>query len=568
MSTSRADALLQDLVSANLKDPARSIAQCDSLIAFYTAQHLICNLSRTTSLKATFHAYTGDLVSANENLISAVKTFEEGKCDDLTEMIIRYAKGYIRVKMNEPESADSILLEAITDFCPEWPEKGLLLKLYLNLQFVGWELPQIKEYLDTATHLAKTHHLPSFEIRLLINLGTQFAYRESFETAKKYFVQALKIARQLGDDTNLMTLYNNMAGLSDDNQEMMGYVDSAIVYADKLQNLNMQQALYQNKAYIFYEQGKFKSGYDAFREAFYLKDSMMNIEKYKTIADMREKYEAQKRTNEIQSLKLENLDAELTSLKYKRTRNKYLGGGIMSLGLAAMLGYGLVSIRKSRRIIAKEKERSESLLLNILPAEIADELKTKGYADPRHFDNVSILFSDFKNFTNQAALLTPIELVMELNVCFEAFDRITETYGLEKIKTIGDAYMAACGLPVPVADGVRRTLLAGIEMQKFINERQIIRTQEKAIAFEMRLGVHTGPVVAGIVGVKKFQYDVWGDTVNTASRMETYGVVGQVNISDETYQLAKNDPSFTFTFRNTIEVKGKGQQRMWNVWLA
>lgn len=568
MSAVRADTILQNLVSANLKDPSRSIEQCDSLIAFYTAQKLICNLSRTTSLKATFHAYTGDLVSANQDLISAIKTFEEGKCDDFTEMIIRYAKGYIRVKMNEPESADSILLQAIKDFCPEWPEKGLLLKLYLNLQFVGWELPQIKGSLDTAMNLAKTYHLPSYEIRLLINLGTQFAYRDSFETAKKYFMQALQIARQLGDDSNLMTLYNNLAGLSDDNREMMGYVDSAIVYSRKLQNLNMLQALYTNKASIFYSQRDFKSGFDTLWQAIYMKDSLMNIEKVKAIADMREKYEAQKRTNEIQSLKLDNLDAELTSLKYKRTRNRYLGGGILSLGLAAMLGYGLVSIRKSRRIIAKEKEISESLLLNILPKEIADELKTKGFADPRHFENVSILFSDFKNFTDQAALLTPAELVYELNVCFEAFDRITETHGLEKIKTIGDAYMAACGLPVPVEDSVRRTLLAAIEMQKFITERKIIRTQEKEIAFEMRLGIHTGPVVAGIVGVKKFQYDVWGDTVNTASRMETYGDVGQVNISDETYQLVANDPSFTFSFRGTIEVKGKGQQRMWHVWLS
>jgi class 3 adenylate cyclase len=214
------------------------------------------------------------------------------------------------------------------------------------------------------------------------------------------------------------------------------------------------------------------------------------------------------------------------------------------------------------------------MLLNILPEEIAQELKEKGKADARNFDLVSILFTDFKGFTEASAKMSASDLVSEINHCFEAFDGIMEKYGIEKIKTIGDAYMAAGGLPVPTDDSVKNTVLAAIEMQDFIVKRknefdaQISSPSGRlGGAFEMRVGIHTGPVVAGIVGVKKFQYDIWGDTVNTASRMESNGEVGRVNISQATYELLKDDPDFAFESRGKIEAKGKGEMEMWFVQL-
>ena len=140
-----------------------------------------------------------------------------------------------------------------------------------------------------------------------------------------------------------------------------------------------------------------------------------------------------------------------------------------------------------------------------------------------------------------------------------------EKYGVEKIKTIGDAYMAAGGLPIPKDDSVKKTVLAAIEMQGFIVDRSKKLKAQGLPNFEMRCGIHTGPVVAGIVGVKKFQYDIWGDTVNTASRMESAGEVGKVNISQTTYELLKNEPNFTFESRGKIEVKGKGELEMYFV---
>jgi len=192
-------------------------------------------------------------------------------------------------------------------------------------------------------------------------------------------------------------------------------------------------------------------------------------------------------------------------------------------------------------------------------------LKATGKADARNFEEVSILFTDFKEFTQTSERLSAEELVGEINTCFKAFDTICKKHGIEKIKTIGDSYMAAGGLPVPKGDSVRYTVLAGIEMAEFMILRKQEREPEGNIAFEMRVGIHTGPVVAGIVGVTKFQYDIWGDTVNTASRMENSGEVGKVNISQCTYEMIKEDPAFRFQSRGKIKAKGKGDIEMWFV---
>lgn len=243
--------------------------------------------------------------------------------------------------------------------------------------------------------------------------------------------------------------------------------------------------------------------------------------------------------------------------------------------LAALLGMVVIvffivrnfdnTAQGALRQVEEEQEKTEGLLLNILPAEVADELKATGVAEAREFDAVTILFSDFQNFTEISAGMTPQELVSELNVCFNAFDAIMESYHLEKVKTIGDAYMAASGLPQEQDSQPVDMIFAALDMQRFLARHREIRDEERRPSFVMRVGIHTGPVVAGIVGVKKFQYDIWGDTVNTASRMESSGVVGQVNISEATYELVKDEPRLSFTPRGSIEVKGKGELKMFFV---
>jgi class 3 adenylate cyclase len=233
------------------------------------------------------------------------------------------------------------------------------------------------------------------------------------------------------------------------------------------------------------------------------------------------------------------------------------GGGILALALAIGL---YVRWKRTR----KEKEASDELLDNILPAEISAEIKAKGKASSRQIDDVTILFTDFKGFTAMAEKMDPQDLVEDLNTCFSEFDRIVEECGIEKIKTIGDAYMAAGGLKSNnnSAAGVIR---AALKMRDFIAEGKAKKIEQGLPYFEIRLGIHTGGVVAGIVGVKKYQYDIWGDTVNTASRMESSGDVGKVNISQSTYDLVKDDPSLTFEHRGKIEAKGKGELDMFFV---
>ena len=265
---------------------------------------------------------------------------------------------------------------------------------------------------------------------------------------------------------------------------------------------------------------------------------------------------------EKQRMQLEN---EASVAKEKNRRNVLLFSGIGLLGLAGGLYTRLRHTRKSRAAIQKEKDISEGLLLNILPAEVAEELKRKGYADAQHFDKATILFTDFKGFTQASEKLTPQELVAELNVCFEGFDHIITGHGIEKIKTIGDAYMCAGGLPDPTSSSPKAVVYAALEMQAFMKTRKAERDALGKPAFEMRVGIHTGPVVAGIVGVKKFQYDIWGDTVNTASRMESSGEVGKVNISGDTYHLVVQETDLMFTPRGKIQAKGKRDLEMFFV---
>jgi class 3 adenylate cyclase len=211
------------------------------------------------------------------------------------------------------------------------------------------------------------------------------------------------------------------------------------------------------------------------------------------------------------------------------------------------------------RDVAVEQERSEQLLRNILPADLAQELSATGCARPARHESVTILFTDFSGFTQAASSMPAERMVAELNEIFAAFDDITDACGVEKIKTIGDAYMAAAGLPKPCADHAERCVRAGLGMLEYLENRN----RMAAFKWSLRVGVHSGPVVAGVVGKRKYAFDIWGDTVNMASRMESSGEVGRVNISAYTYDLIQHD--FECEYRGKISAKGKGEVDMYFV---
>jgi len=213
--------------------------------------------------------------------------------------------------------------------------------------------------------------------------------------------------------------------------------------------------------------------------------------------------------------------------------------------------------------LIKEQEKTEELLLNILPKETAQELKKYGKAKARHYKLVSVLFTDFKGFTFLAEKLTPEDLIKEIDYCFTHFDNIIDKYHIEKIKTIGDAYMCAAGIPKENSFNPIMLVLAALEIVDFMLIYKQERKKENLPYFELRLGIHTGPLVTGVVGKKKFAYDVWGDTVNLASRMESSGEEGKLNVSDTTYNLIKD--YFDCEFRGNIKAKNKGEMAMYFV---
>lgn len=219
------------------------------------------------------------------------------------------------------------------------------------------------------------------------------------------------------------------------------------------------------------------------------------------------------------------------------------------------------TLRLKNEIIEQEQKKSERLLLNILPAVVANELKVNGVAAAKRHEHATVFFSDFKNFSKIAKSLSPEKLVSQLDFHFKAFDKIIEKYNIEKIKTIGDAYMCVSGLPDKNPNNALEIINAALEIQAFLNDLKKEKTKKGEPFFEARIGVHTGPLVAGVVGSKKFAYDVWGDTVNIAARLESQGEVGKVNISHSTYKLVRG--KYHLTPRGKIPIKNRGEIEMY-----
>lgn len=222
-----------------------------------------------------------------------------------------------------------------------------------------------------------------------------------------------------------------------------------------------------------------------------------------------------------------------------------------------------IELKKLNKSLDISKQETENLLLNILPSKVVMELKTLGRTTPKFYDSATILFTDFKGFTKISEKLTTEELITQLDTFFSYFDSIVQMYGIEKIKTIGDAYMCVSGIPEPCPEHAVKIVKAALEIQDYMKIVNMINEKKNYPTWQIRIGIHTGPIAAGVVGTKKFCYDVWGDSVNIASRMESSGEPGKINISQTTYELVKDH--FDCEYRGKVQAKNKGEIDMYFV---
>ncbi len=398
----------------------------------------------------------------------------------------------------------------------------------------------------------------------LNNIGKVYAKKGDKDQAIKYQKEALRIATERKAKLEIAQALIGMAEtylIFGDIQSSIKYFKQAEPIAEEINVSAELSKIYGGLAYNYETVSDFKKAFEYHTAYERIKETLYNAEMDKRITAATLSYDIEKKQGQIDLITKEKELHELTIQKQKFTRNALIVGIVLVLVIAFITFRNYLNKVKINKILDKQKAQIENLLLNILPAKVAEELQLKGKATPRDYESVTVLFTDFKGFTKIAEGLTPNDLVAELNTFFQAFDSIVDKYQLEKIKTIGDAYMCAGGIPTETDDHFFKTVEVGLEMQNFMMNENEKRKQQGLIPWELRVGIHTGPVVAGVVGKKKYAYDIWGNTVNIASRMESNGEAGKVNISDATFQLIKE--RFKCHHRGKISAKNVGEIDMY-----
>ncbi|MEI7627093.1 MAG: adenylate/guanylate cyclase domain-containing protein [Bacteroidota bacterium] len=398
------------------------------------------------------------------------------------------------------------------------------------------------------------------------NIGKAYSKKGDFEEAIKFQKKSIALAQKLNSKFNEG---KSTLGLAETYYEKGDIANALSAYIQAEPLLVANRAVEELRdtykgLYLTYE----KKG-DFFKANKYLnlysdyKDSIYNSENDKKLASRQFDYDLREKEAKITLLNKDNALKELDLTAQKNTRNAFAIGFILILTIAFVLYYSYLQKVKTNVILDKQKAQIETLMLNILPEEVSNELKETGKATPRYYESVSVLFTDFKGFTKHADKLSPQALIEELNASFIAFDDIAEKNDIEKIKTIGDSYMCAAGIPTTYEGHALNMVKTGLEMQDYILNNNQKREKLGLLPWELRIGIHVGPVVSGVVGKKKYAYDIWGNAVNVASRMESNGEVGRVNISAATYELVKH--VYACSYRGKIYAKNVGEIDMYFV---
>lgn len=405
----------------------------------------------------------------------------------------------------------------------------------------------LRYFKESGTIFEKANY-PTGKAYSLGNMGMVYANIGKKSLAEKNINSAIKMLEELKDFYPICVYLIAMCDIYIEKGEKSTAMNYALRSLNLAQKYGLKEQISDANfklSEIHEKLGNPKESLRYYKSFVVYRDSINNLKTVQKMADLRTDHEVSQKQIEVDLLNQERKNQQITVIAL-----------FIILALAIIL---LGTLYWYFGTISREKRRSESLLLNILPAETAEELKRNGKVNAIKFEQVTVLFTDFVEFSKSAEHIAPEQLVKSIDFYFKAFDEITTKYELEKIKTIGDSYMCACGLPKANPAHAANVINAAREMINLVDN--VLNAQDGLSHYEIRIGIHTGPVVAGIVGIKKWQYDIWGDTVNIASRMESKSYPGRINLSETTYQLVKD--LFHCEYRGEIEVKNRGLLKMY-----
>ncbi|BEP28578.1 adenylate/guanylate cyclase domain-containing protein [Helicovermis profundi] len=489
----------------------------------------------------------GSADKALEFFINALKLNEQ--IDNKEEMATNYNNiGFINSEMNNFDEAFKYYSNALEIYEKNDNKRGMC-DTYMNMGSFFRNF----DYNDEAYGFYKKALKIAIEINSeekisqgFINLASINEINGDFETALKLYNSSLEISKKFDSKEDIINAYNNIGTvynkLKDYNKAIDNHTNAYDLAKNIVYKAGIESSL-KNLANDYQKADDYQSAnyyYVLYSE---FKDALTEQENAKNFANSQTLYETEKKDKQI-SLQKEDL-----ILKEKKARIQFI--------IIVIAGVFLLIVAVFLVIIAKEKKKSEKLLLNVLPKKVADDLKKFGKTKPKKFDNVTVYFSDVVGFTSMSSKFDPVFLIDELNDIFTTFDNIMEKHDCERIKTIGDAYFAVCGLPEANEKHAQNITNAALEIMKALKKRN----ETSEIEWRIRIGIHTGSLVGGVVGIKKYIYDLFGDTVNTASRMESNSEPMRINMSDYTYELVKDE--YEFIERDPLEVKGKGMFKMY-----
>jgi len=396
------------------------------------------------------------------------------------------------------------------------------------------------------------------------SIGKLYLKKKDYNRALSYHNKALSIAENAKSPRHIEQTLRDIANLYKEQNDFttaLNYYDKARVMAEELKAVSDLQDIYSGMAVSYSNTNQFKDAFKYQKLLSNINDTIYTTARDKKLGALQFEFDLEKKQNEI-NLLTKDKDLQIVQTKRQKfAKNAFMIGLFLAFIIAALI-YGSYRDKvKTHMLVDRQKNEIEHLLLNVLPKEVAKELQLTGRATPRHYNSVAVMFTDFRGFTLLTDQMSPDELVAELDACFNVFDEIIAKHKLEKIKTIGDSYMCAGGIPVEDEMYVLKIVKAGLEIQQYITTNNERRLEKGLEPWYLRIGIHVGPVVAGVVGKMKYAYDIWGSTVNIASRMESNGEPGKVNISSATYELIKD--YYECTHRGKISAKNVGEIDMY-----